>query len=49
MIIDITRGVRASTAVFPGDTRYRADPLLRLADGAAVNLTWQNPTSARRG
>jgi arylformamidase len=38
MIIDITRAVRATTAVFPGDTPYRADPLLRLAAGSAVNL-----------
>jgi arylformamidase len=36
---DITRTVTPRTAVFPGDTPYRAEPLLKLADGASVNLT----------
>lgn len=38
LLYDITRTVAASTAVWQGDTPYRADPLLRLADGWAVNL-----------
>jgi arylformamidase len=38
-LYDITRTVTPHTAVFPGDTTYRAEPLLRLADGSSVNLT----------
>jgi len=38
MIYDITRRVSTTTAVFPGDTSYRADPLARIADGASVNV-----------
>ncbi len=38
MMIDITRIVSSTTAVFPGDTPYRPAALLRLAQGAPVNL-----------
>lgn len=38
-LYDITRTVSPRTAVFPGDTTYRAEALLQLADGASVNLT----------
>jgi len=38
MIYDITRTVSPTTAVFPGDTPYQAVPLLRISDGASVNL-----------
>ncbi len=38
MLYDITRTVSTRTAVFPGDTPYRADFVLRLSEGASVNL-----------
>ncbi|MDZ4770341.1 MAG: cyclase family protein [Chloroflexota bacterium] len=38
MIYDISRTVSAHTAVFPGDTPYSVRPLLRLEEGASVNL-----------
>ncbi|MBK8020681.1 MAG: cyclase family protein [Chloroflexi bacterium] len=38
MIYDITRTVSATTAVFPGDTTYRVDPMLSLSSGDPVNL-----------
>jgi arylformamidase len=38
MLYDITRTVSASTAVFPGDSAYQALPVLRLSEGASVNL-----------
>lgn len=38
MLYDITRTVSPATAVFPGDTPYNAELMLRLADGASVNL-----------
>ncbi|MCK6579015.1 MAG: cyclase family protein [Anaerolineae bacterium] len=38
MLYDITRTVAATTAVFPGDTAYRAVPTLRLSAGDPVNL-----------
>jgi arylformamidase len=38
MLYDITRTVTTKTAVFPGDTPYSAAPMLRLNDGASVNL-----------
>lgn len=39
MIYDITRTVSRDTAVWPGDTPYAAQPVLRLAEGDSVNLT----------
>lgn len=38
MIYDITRRVTVNTAVFPGDTPYHPDLMLRMAAGASVNL-----------
>lgn len=38
MIYDITRLVSPALKVWPGDTPYRAEPLLRLRDGDSVNL-----------
>lgn len=38
-IYDITRTVSSRTPVWPGDTTYRAEHILRLADGHPVNLT----------
>lgn len=38
MLYDITRTVSTTTAVFPGDTHYRTESMLKLADGNAVNL-----------
>jgi arylformamidase len=35
---DITRTVRPSLAVWPGDTPYSYQPLLKIAEGASVNL-----------
>jgi arylformamidase len=39
MIYDITRTIRPSLAVWPGDTRFVAQHLARIAEGAPVNLT----------
>jgi arylformamidase len=39
MIYDITRTVAPSTHVWPGDTAFNVAPVMRLADGASVNLT----------
>jgi arylformamidase len=39
MFYDITRTVRAATAVWPGDTRYTVAHNLRLVVGDSVNLT----------
>ncbi len=39
IIYDITRTVRATTAVWPGDTPYHVEHVLKIADGASVNLT----------
>lgn len=39
MIYDITRTITPSLAVWPGDARYTAAPLLRMEQGASVNLT----------
>jgi arylformamidase len=39
MIYDITRVVTPTTHVWPGDTSFNVSPVLRLADGASVNLT----------
>lgn len=39
MLYDITRTVSAKTHVWPGDTSYSAAHVLRLEDGASVNLT----------
>lgn len=36
---DITRTIRDTTAVWPGDTPYRLHPMLTLESGASVNLT----------
>ncbi len=39
MIYDITRTVRPSIAVWPGDTPFTIVPTLSIAEGWAVNLT----------
>lgn len=39
MIYDITRAVAPTTHVWPGDTTFGVRPVMRLADGASVNLT----------
>ncbi|RMG85985.1 MAG: arylformamidase [Chloroflexi bacterium] len=39
MMYDITRRVSPQTHVWPGDAPYQCQPLLRLAEGASVNLT----------
>jgi arylformamidase len=39
VLYDITRTVQSELAVWPGDTPYTVAPMLRIADGAAVNLT----------
>lgn len=39
MFYDITRLVSPTTHVWPGDTSFSVTPILRLADGASVNLT----------
>lgn len=39
MIYDITRTVSPATAVWPGDSHYRVEHALRLAEGRPVNLT----------
>lgn len=39
MIYDVTRLVSATISVWPGDTRYQTKRLLKLEDGASVNLT----------
>ncbi len=39
MIYDITRRVSPQTQVWPGDAPYQCQPLLRLSEGASVNLT----------
>ncbi|MFN8531237.1 MAG: cyclase family protein [Anaerolineae bacterium] len=39
MIYDITRTVQPSLAVWPGDEAYHVSPVLKIADGASVNLT----------
>jgi arylformamidase len=39
MLYDITRTVAPTTHVWPGDTPYSVTPVMRLADGASVNLT----------
>ncbi|NWG17793.1 MAG: cyclase family protein [Chloroflexi bacterium] len=38
-IYDITRTVSPRTPVWPGDTAYRVEHIMRLADGQSVNLT----------
>lgn len=38
-IFDITRPITPSLAVWPGDTSYRADYLLRMDAGGSVNLS----------
>ncbi len=38
-IYDITRTISPATAVWPGDTPFSAEHMLRRSDGAAVNLT----------
>lgn len=38
-LYDITRRVSPTLAVWPGDTPYSANHLVRIADGASVNLT----------
>ena len=39
MLYDITRTVKPSTAVWPGDSRFQVEYALRRRDGASVNLT----------
>ena len=39
MIIDISRTLEATMAVWPGDVRFKLKDTLRIADGASVNLT----------
>ncbi len=39
VIYDITRTVRPQLAVWPGDNSYSASRVLRIEDGASVNLT----------
>lgn len=39
MIYDITRTVSTRTVVWPGDTPFAFEHVMRVADGAAVNLT----------
>lgn len=39
MIYDITRTITPTTAVWPGDSTYRAEPVLQIGTGASVNLT----------
>lgn len=39
MLYDITRTVAATTHVWPGDTAFSIQHVLRLEDGASVNLT----------
>ena len=38
-LIDISRTLNAQIAVWPGDTPFAIQPVLTIADGAAVNLT----------
>jgi arylformamidase len=38
-LYDITRTVTPGTAVWPGDTPYHVEPVLKLEDGQSVNLT----------
>lgn len=38
MIYDITRTVSPSLKVWPGDTAYTAQPVLKIREGASVNL-----------
>jgi arylformamidase len=37
-IYDVTRTINPSLAVWPGDTSFSAKPLLRISEGASVNL-----------
>ena len=39
MIYDITRTVKPNTAVWPGDSTFHVDYVLRRSEGAPVNLT----------
>jgi arylformamidase len=39
MLYDITRMVKPSLSVWPGDTPFSVQRLLQISDGAAVNLT----------
>ena len=39
MLIDITRTLQPGVAVWPGDTPFERRSVLRLADGASVNLS----------
>lgn len=39
MLYDITRTVKPDTAVWPGDSRFQVEPVLRRSEGASVNLT----------
>jgi arylformamidase len=43
-LYDITRPVTARTPVWPGDTSYSAESVLRLEDGSSVNLTTLHTT-----
>ena len=44
-IIDISRSLTATTAVWPGDTPYSLTPVARRADGDSVNVTSLNLSS----
>jgi arylformamidase len=39
MLYDISRTITPTTAVWPGDTPYHAQPQLQISAGASVNLT----------
>lgn len=39
MIYDITRTVKPDTAVWPGDSSFQVESVLRRSDGESVNLT----------
>jgi arylformamidase len=45
MIYDITRRVTSTLPVWPGDTPFQVQHVLRKADGAAVNLTTLTTTA----
>lgn len=45
MIYDITRRVTATLPVWPGDQPFRLEHMLRIVDGASVNLTTMTTTA----
>lgn len=44
MLYDITRTVRSDTHVWPGDTNYGLQPVMKITDGASVNLMTMTTT-----